>query len=199
MRSVFLLLRLLAWFPTRPCAAQIYSTVPYKPVKNSLVPFVYTCTAYLFFGLYTSTLCEVLCEVPFLSCDLLLCVGDGGGGGGGGVVVCVAAGSGTTPEPRRATPLNNHTQSIRHEKYEHSTELSRHLWTLKREGKAYDIDWSIHKRASAFSNASRKCQLCIAEKVAIITAEKESTLNKKSELVSKCRHENKFYLSNFVA
>ena len=35
---------------------------------------------------------------------------------------------------------NNHTQSIRHEKYEHSTELSRHLWTLKREGKAYDID-----------------------------------------------------------
>ena len=84
VRSVFLLLGLLAWFPTRPCAAQIYSTVPYKPVKNSLVPFVYTCTAYLFFGLYTSssTLCEVLCEVPFLSCDLLLCVGDGGGGGG---------------------------------------------------------------------------------------------------------------------
>ena len=80
VRSVFLLLGLLAWFPTRPCAAQIYSTVPYKPVKNSLVPFVYTCTAYLFFGLYTSTLCEVLCEVPFLSCDLLLCVGDGGGG-----------------------------------------------------------------------------------------------------------------------
>ena len=93
---------------------------------------------------------------------------------------------------------NNHTQSIRHEKHEHSTELSSHLWTLKREGKAYDIDWSIHKRASAFSNASRKCQLCIAEKVAIITAEKESTLNKKSELVSKCRHEIKFYLSNFV-
>ena len=93
---------------------------------------------------------------------------------------------------------NNHTQSIRHEKYEHSTELSRHLWTLKREGKAYDITWSIHKRASAFSNASRKCQLCIAEKVAIITAEKELTLNKKSELVSKCRHENTFYLSNFV-
>ena len=27
----------------------------------------------------------------------------GGGGGGGGV--CLAAGSGTTPEPRRATPL----------------------------------------------------------------------------------------------
>ena len=91
VRSVFLLLGLLAWFPT-----------PTMCSADSLVPFVYTCTAYLFFGLYTSTLCEVLCEVPFLSCDLLLCVGDGGGGGGGG---CVAAGSGTTPEPRRATPL----------------------------------------------------------------------------------------------
>ena len=35
----------------------------------------------------------------------MLCVGDGrrGRGGGGG---CVAAGSGTTPEPRRATPLD---------------------------------------------------------------------------------------------
>ena len=34
----------------------------------------------------------------------MLCVGDGGGGG----VVCVAAGSGTTPEPRRATPLHTY-------------------------------------------------------------------------------------------
>ena len=40
----------------------------------------------------------------------MLCVGDGrrGRGGGGG---CVAAGSGTTPEPRRATPLYQDEQS----------------------------------------------------------------------------------------
>ena len=35
------------------------------------------------------------------------------------------------------------------------------------------------------------------EKLSIIKANKSSLLNKTSELISKCRHENKYYLKNF--
>ena len=41
------------------------------------------------------------------------------------------------------------------------------------------------------------CNLCLAEKLEIIKADKKRSLNKRTELVSKCRHENRFYLCNF--
>ena len=46
--------------------------------------------------------------------------------------------------------------------------------------------------------SSKKCNLCQAEKLAIIGADHSKPLNKRSELVSKCRHANKNYLSNFL-
>ena len=54
------------------------------------------------------------------------------------------------------------------------------------------------KKASAYNNKSKRCHLCLAEKLAIMRADKASSLNKRSEQVSKCRHEEKYYLSNFV-
>ena len=46
------------------------------------------------------------------------------------------------------------------------------------------------------SNISKRCDLCLTEKLMIITANPDRILNKRSELISKCRHENKFYLRN---
>ena len=43
---------------------------------------------------------------------------------------------------------------------------------------------------------NKRCDLCLTEKVMIITANPDRILNKRSELISKCRHENKFYLRN---
>ena len=37
--------------------------------------------------------------------------------------------------------------------------------------------------------------LCLAEKLCILTAQNASLLNKKPELVTKCRHENKFFMA----
>ena len=87
---------------------------------------------------------------------------------------------------------------MRHRKYHNSTELSKYVWKLKDEDKEYDIEWSVHRKAAAYTNASRRCNLCLAEKLAIIRADKHRSLNRRSELVSKCRHENKFYLSHFT-
>ena len=43
-----------------------------------------------------------------------------------------------------------------------------------------------------FKCGSRKCDLCLAEKVAIARFEGVRLLNKQTELLSECRHRNKF-------
>ena len=92
---------------------------------------------------------------------------------------------------------SNHMQSIRHEKYGNSTELSKYIRQLKKKGKEFKITWSINRRAQAHSNITKRCDLCLTEKLSIINADKTTTLNKRSELVSKCQHENKYYLEHF--
>ena len=62
--------------------------------------------------------------------------------------------------------------------------------------KGYEIKWSILKQAKPYASGTRVCKLCLAEKMAILNAHKGTLLNKRSELVSKCRHENKFYAGN---
>ena len=53
-------------------------------------------------------------------------------------------------------------------------------------------------KARTYSNTTKRCNLCTAEKFWIITADKTNTLNRRSELVSTCRHSRKFLLSNFT-
>ena len=46
----------------------------------------------------------------------------------------------------------------------------------------------------------QRCLLCLTEKLSIISFENQKDLlNNRSELLSKCRHQNKFLLSNFHA
>lgn len=92
---------------------------------------------------------------------------------------------------------NQHTLSLRNKKYANSTELSKHIWTLKDNKIEYTINWSILTTAAAYNNKAKRCNLCSAEKFYIIKADNSTLLNKRSELISKCRHENKYYLSNF--
>ena len=60
-------------------------------------------------------------------------------------------------------------------------------------GECYNINWSIVKRVKPYQAGATSCSLCIQEKLCIMNADKETLLNKRSELISKCRHENKFY------
>lgn len=92
----------------------------------------------------------------------------------------------------------NHLTSFRHERHSNATELSKHIWGLKEKDTDYEISWTICKRVPAYSSASRSCQLCLTEKLYIITADRRFLLNKRSELVSTCRHRRKFLLSNHV-
>ena len=107
----------------------------------------------------------------------------------------VYIGSTETPFKQRYA---NHLMSFRHEKHEHRTELSKYIWKLKREGNIFRVGWDILRRAFAYSCVSKRCDLCLTEKLMILSADKSTLLNKRSEIISKCRHQNKFCLSKFV-
>ncbi|PIK38370.1 hypothetical protein BSL78_24802 [Apostichopus japonicus] len=99
-------------------------------------------------------------------------------------------------EPPFKLRYGNHKMSLNHEKHQNATELSKHIWQLKQNNQPFTINWSIASRAKAYSNESKRCNLCLTEKLIIINADKRTLLNKRPELISKCRHENKFYINN---
>ena len=94
----------------------------------------------------------------------------------------------------------NHTKSFRDKKHSNETELSKYIWDLKKGRRNFSLKWSILKRATAYQGGAKQERnaflLCLEEKLFILKAKNENLLNKRSELVSKCRHENKFYLWN---
>ena len=90
-----------------------------------------------------------------------------------------------------------HKLSFRNRKYANRTELAKHIWKLKDNIENYKISWSIISSASAYNNISKRCNLCLTEKL-YIKADKASNLNKKTELISKRRHENKCSLVNIA-
>ena len=90
------------------------------------------------------------------------------------------------------TRFNGHTQALTHERYRHSTELSKKVWELKDNNTDYDISWTILQQARPYKGGGTKCDLCMAEKLQILNH--PNSLNKRSELVSKCRHARKFLL-----
>ena len=94
------------------------------------------------------------------------------------------------------TRYRNHTASFRHAKLRNSTELSKHIWTLKDNCIDHFISWRILSSHSPYSSASKRCNLCLKEKFLIICQPDLSTLNKRNELVSSCRHRNKALLRN---
>ena len=90
----------------------------------------------------------------------------------------------------------NHKASFNIESKRNATELSKHIWDLKDNNLDYAIKWSILCRAPHYSNTTKRRNLCIAEKFFILCKPENATLNKRNELVSKCRHKDKFLLSN---
>ena len=89
---------------------------------------------------------------------------------------------------------NNPTMSFRHKKRVNDTELSKYLWKLKEENADYNLKWSIKAYSFPYKCGTRKCDLCLTEKMIIARSDRKKLLSKRTELVSKCRNRNKnFY------
>ena len=86
---------------------------------------------------------------------------------------------------------HNHIRDCNHERYSKCTELWKYIWQLKRNKKITSIEWKIVRKAICDAK-SNYCLLCLKEKFFITNYPHENILlNKRSELISKCRHENK--------
>ena len=94
------------------------------------------------------------------------------------------------------TRYRNHIASFRHAKHKNSTELSKHIWSLKDSNIDYSISWNIISSSSSYNSSSKRCNLCLREKFLIIYRPDLSSLNKRNELVSSCRHRSKALLRN---
>ena len=76
-----------------------------------------------------------------------------------------------------------------------NTKLSKYLWTLKANGTDYHLKWSVKSYASRYKCGTSRCDLCLTEKMIIALADPKVLLNKRTELMSKCCHRNKFIMS----
>ena len=93
----------------------------------------------------------------------------------------------------------NHKKSFNHRKYEHDTELSKEVWRIKDRNETPVVTWEIVRKCPSFNPNTNKCNLCLNEKLYILYANQSlNSLNKRNELVSKCRHQNKYSLANHI-
>ena len=81
-----------------------------------------------------------------------------------------------------------HKQAFKNRNSQHATALSNFIWKCKDAGIDYTIKWSIVCQAPVYKSGSRKCLLCLKEKVAIALCHPARLLNCKSELQKKCVH-----------
>ena len=86
-----------------------------------------------------------------------------------------------------------HKSSFNKRPANHTT-LSSYIWKLKDENTPFEISWSIKTRGHAFSSGGRSCDLCLSEKLVILTEDKQNMLNKRDELLETCRHRRKHLL-----
>ena len=94
--------------------------------------------------------------------------------------------------------FSNHKTSFKHKFKKNSTELSKYIWELKDDNVKCHVTWKIIKQAQAYSNATKRSNICLWEKYYILCKPSMGTLNKRNELVTACRHATKFLLKNFV-
>ena len=89
----------------------------------------------------------------------------------------------------------NHKKSFNHEKHRTDTELSKEYWRLKELKAQSQVQFYISK---GYRPAKRTgiCYLCLNDKLFIIEHQGNDLLNQRNELISKCRHKNKFKLMN---
>ena len=92
--------------------------------------------------------------------------------------------------------FTTHLSNTRLPAYENATSLSTYIWSLKKNNTAYSIKWKILAKARSYCPESGRCGLCSAEKARILFYPGTNLINKRSEIMAKCRHRAKHKLDS---
>ena len=95
------------------------------------------------------------------------------------------------------TRYTNHKASFKKYDKRNAAKFSKYIWHLQANNINYNIKWRILIRAKPYNPVSKRCNLFLWEKYFIIFKPEMASLNKRNELVSSCRHTNKFLLKAF--
>ena len=82
----------------------------------------------------------------------------------------------------------NHKKTFNNIKYQTDTELSNEYWNIISVNKTPNISWEIFETHKSYNQGSKRCLLCLNEKLAIALHKDDNMLNKRSEIIRKCRH-----------
>ena len=91
--------------------------------------------------------------------------------------------------------ITKHRKSFRDRTY-HRNSLSRHVWKLKDQNKAFQVAWKILDQATTYSPSSKLCNLCTRETYFILFKKNLATLNRKDEFFGYCLHKRKYFMEN---
>ena len=98
--------------------------------------------------------------------------------------------------------MANHAQSCKNINNRKQSKLSEYIWDLKSKGiENFILKWSVLAHESGFNRKSRRCQLCIREKVEILCNIKNKAnkaINKREEIFRRCLHRRKHFLGDIL-
>ena len=90
--------------------------------------------------------------------------------------------------------FGTHKLSLRNRNYENSTTLSKEYWKLKDNNGNPSVTWRIVRHKRAYTPETNNCRLCLHGKYEIANYPGRNLINKRTEIISKCRHRRKFLL-----
>ena len=88
--------------------------------------------------------------------------------------------------------FSNHKKSFNLNEYKNETELSNEIWQIKNSGHHPKVLGEIVKKCVPYNPQTKRLLLCMNEKLEIATYKEHNLLNKRNEIVSKCRHQLKY-------
>ena len=74
---------------------------------------------------------------------------------------------------------------------DNQTELSKRVIQLQKQERKFEIKYAILENRQSYSNTSKQCNFCTAEKFHILKSNYPNMLNKRSEIISKCHHRSR--------
>ena len=90
--------------------------------------------------------------------------------------------------------FSNHKKSFNVPLYKHDTKLSTGYWNLKTKRLNPQMSWKIKGVYKFYNPISKRCNLFLTEKLEILDDPDRKLLNKRSKIISQCRHKNRYRL-----